>query len=85
MNFQRRSANTLAREHMKPPLKKFPAGTLIKGIWHASDYVQYPLLGIVLNESPLSNWYGSTYTRWYYILIENGKIVEELEKCIDVA
>lgn len=70
---------------MRPPPRKFLPGTLVKGISYASEYVQYPMLGLILQESPRSNWWGNTYTRWYYILAENGKIVEEVEKYIDVA
>lgn len=70
---------------MKPPPRKFASGMLVKGISYASEYVQYPMLGMILYESPRSNWWGDTYTRWYYILAENGKIVEEVEKYIDVA
>lgn len=68
---------------MKPPKKKFKSGTLVKGINYTSDYVQVPMTGIILQESPRSNWWGDTYTRWYYILAENGRIVEEIEKYID--
>ena len=68
---------------LKPPPPKFPPGTLVIGVSHASEYVQHPMKGVVLRESDRSNWWGDTYTRWYEILAENGKIVEEIEKYID--
>lgn len=68
---------------MTPPPQKFVTGALVRGIPYASGYVQYPLIGIVICESERSNWWGGEYTRWYSILAENGKIVEELEKYIE--
>jgi len=56
---------------------------LVVGIPYVSEYVQYPMTGITLKESPRSNWWGDDYTRWYYILSENGKVVEEVKKYID--
>lgn len=68
---------------MKPPPPKFANGTLVRGIPFASNYIQHPMLGIIICESERSNWWGEDYTRWYKILAENGKIVEEVEKYID--
>ena len=68
---------------MKPPKPKFLRGTLVQGFPFASDYVQHPSMGVVICESHRSNWRGDTYTRWYKILAENGKIVEEVEKYLD--
>jgi hypothetical protein len=66
----------------KPPHPKFSTGTLVRGIPYASGYVQYPLIGIVICESERSNWWGDEYTRWYKILAENEKIIEEIEEYI---
>lgn len=41
------------------------------------------MTGIVLRESDRSNWWGDEYIRWYEILAENGKIVEEVEKYLE--
>ncbi len=41
------------------------------------------MIGIIIRESDRSNWWGDSYTRWYVILAENGKIVEEVEKYIE--
>ena len=68
---------------MKPPPPKFSRGTLVKGIPFAGDYIQYSMVGIIICESGRSNWWGDDYTRWYKILAENGKIVEEVEKYLD--
>lgn len=68
---------------MKPPPPKFIQGTLVQGIPFANNYVQHPMLGIILSESDRSNWWGNEYTRWYKILAENGKIVEEVERYLD--
>lgn len=68
---------------LKPPPPKFSSGTLVVGASYASEYVQYPIKGIILRESERSNWWGDVYTRWYEILAENGKIVEEVEKYLD--
>lgn len=76
-----RSKNYLLEK--TPPPVKFKTGTLVKGIPFASDYFQHPMVGIILYESDRSNWWGETYTRWYKILAENGKIVEEVETYID--
>lgn len=68
---------------MKPPPPKFSRGALVKGIPFASDYIQYSMVGMIISESDRSNWWGDDYTRWYKILAENGKIVEEVEKYLD--
>ncbi len=64
---------------------KFQPGTLVKGVPYASEYIQYSMVGIIIRESPRSNWWGDEYTRWYVILGENGKIVEEVEKYLETA
>lgn len=68
---------------MLPPSPKFIPGDFVVGIPFATEYAQYPMKGIVICESERSNWWGDTYTRWYKILTENGKIVEEVEKYIE--
>lgn len=67
---------------LQPPLK-FPVGTLVRGVPFSGTFLQHPMKGIILCESDRSNWWGDTYTRWYKILTENGKIVEEVEKYLD--
>lgn len=39
--------------------------------------------GVVLCASDRSNWRDVTYTLWYKLLAENGKVVEEVEKYLD--
>jgi hypothetical protein len=68
---------------MNPPPQKFLPGTLVKGIPFANDYIQHPMIGIIICESDRSNWWGDIYTRWYRLLAENGKIVEEVENYIE--
>lgn len=68
---------------LKPPTPLFKEGDLVAGVPYASEYVQHPMRGIILGESDRSNWWGDTYTRWYRILADNGKIVEEIEKYLD--
>ena len=43
-----------------------------------------PLVGIVLYESPRTNWWGDDANRWWYVLCENGKVIEETENYMDV-
>lgn len=68
---------------LKPPQPRFKTGDFVVGIPYVSEYVQHAMRGIVLEESDRSNWWGDTYTRWYKILAENGKVVEEVEKYLD--
>jgi hypothetical protein len=42
---------------MNPPPQKFLPGTLVKGIPFANDYIQYPMIGIIICESDRSNWW----------------------------
>lgn len=65
---------------MKKSLAKFSPGALVVGIPYSSEYVQKSMIGMIICESDRSNWWGDEYIRWYEILAENGKIVEELEK-----
>jgi hypothetical protein len=69
---------------LKPHCPRFKSGCLVRGIPYANGYVQYPLIGIVICESERSNWWGDEYTRWYKILTENGKIIEEVEEYIQL-
>lgn len=66
-----------------PPPAKFIPGNLVKGIPFAGDFIHQPMIGMIICESKRSNWRGNTYTRWYKILSENGKVVEEVEKYLD--
>lgn len=68
---------------MNPPPPKFQRGTLVQGIPFSGNFMQHPMVGIIIDESERSNWWGDTYTRWYKILAENGKVVEEVEKYLD--
>lgn len=65
------------------PPPKFKPGMLVVGVPYASEHMQYAMKGIILRESQRSNWWGDTYTRWYEVLTETGKIVDELEKYLD--
>jgi hypothetical protein len=47
---------------MNPPPQKFLPGTLVKGIPFANDYIQHPMIGIIICESDRSNWWGDIYT-----------------------
>jgi len=66
---------------LTPPPQKFFPGDLVRGVpYSGGPYVQHPMTGIIIRESSRSNWWGETYTRWYDILAENGKIVQEIER-----
>lgn len=67
----------------KVPYRFFSPGDLIQGVPWGSEYVQYPMKGIVLGESDRSTFVGDVFVRWYRILTEEGRIVEELERLIE--
>ena len=46
-----------ARENQKA---KFEPGSLVCGVPYASEYVQHPMMGIIIKESSRSNWLGDT-------------------------
>lgn len=68
---------------MKKTSPRFTTGSLVRGVQYASEYIQHSMVGIVICESDRSNWWGDEYIRWYEILAENGKIVEEVEKYLE--
>ena len=43
-----------------------------------------PLTGILLYESPRTNWWGDQQHRWWFVLCHDGLIVEETENYMDV-
>ena len=42
-----------------------------------------PITGIILYESPRTNWWDNQKHTWWYVLCEDGIIVEEVENYMD--
>ena len=42
-----------------------------------------PMIGVIIKESKRTNYWGDTLHRWWWILVENGQMIEEVENYIE--
>jgi len=43
------------------------------------------MIGVIIKESKRTNYWGDTLHRWWWILVENGQMIEEVENYIEEA
>ena len=62
-------------------------GDLVKGKQpyntRFSGAVITPMTGIIIKESNRTNYWGDTIHKWWWILTENGQMIEEVENYIE--
>lgn len=61
-------------------------GDLVKGKPYNTRFsgaVITPMTGIIIRESSRTNHWGDTIHKWWWILTENGQMIEEVENYIE--